>query len=273
MTCLLDVDGVVWLAGRPIPGAPEAVARLRDAGESVVYLTNNSGPTVAEYLAALRRAGFPAEPDDLVTSAQAAASMLEAGQRAAVLGAAGIVEALGERGVEVVPAAAHPDAVVVGRSLSLDYDELARAATAIRAGARFVATNTDATYPTGDGPLPGAGALVAFVATAAGRAPEVAGKPQPPVAELVRARFGVPRVMIGDRPDTDGQFAVALGTPFALVLTGATTRADLPVRPEPALVADDLAGAVEWLLAGEVDRARSEPASPAPATSQERGPG
>jgi 4-nitrophenyl phosphatase len=254
VTCLLDVDGVVWLAGHPIPGAPEAVARLRDAGETVVYLTNNSGPTVTEYLAALRRAGFPAERDELVTSAQAAASMLSAGQRAAVVGAAGIGEALGERGVEVVPAGAHPDAVVVGRSLRLDYDELARAVTAIRSGARFVATNTDATYPTGDGPLPGAGALVAFVATAAGRAPEVAGKPHRPVAELVRARFGVPRVMVGDRPDTDGQFALELGTPFVLVLTGATTRADLPVEPEPALVADDLAGAVGSLLAGEMAR-------------------
>lgn len=250
MTCLLDVDGVVWLAGRPIPGAPEAAARLRDAGETVVYLTNNSGPTVAEYLAALRRAGFPADAGDLVTSAQAAASMLSPGQRAAVVGAAGIDEALGERGVEVVPATAHPDAVVVGRSVTLDYDELARAVTAIRAGARFVATNTDATYPTGDGALPGAGALVAFVATAAGRDPEVAGKPHRPVADLVRSRFGMPRVMVGDRPETDGQFAVELGTAFALVLSGTTSRADLPVRPEPALVADDLAGAVDQLLAG-----------------------
>jgi HAD superfamily hydrolase (TIGR01450 family) len=248
MTCLLDLDGVVWLAGRPIPGSPEAVARLRDAGETVVYLTNNSGPTVGEHLATLRRAGFPAEAADLVTSAQAAASMLSPGERAAVVGAAGIEEALGERGVEVVPADAHPDTVVVGRCLSFDYDELARAVTAIRAGARFVATNTDATYPTGDGPLPGAGALVAFVATAAGRDPEVAGKPHRPIADLVRARFGMPRVMVGDRPDTDGQFAVELGTSFVLVLSGTTSRKDLPVRPEPVFVADDLAGAVEHPL-------------------------
>ena len=250
MTSLLDVDGVVWLAGRPIPGAPEAVARLRAAGERVVFLSNNSGPTVAEYLDALHAAGFPAGPEDLVTSAQAAASMLAPGQRAAVVGAAGIEEALRERGVEVVSSAAHPDAVVVGRSLTFDYHELAGAATAIRDGARFVATNTDATYPTPDGPLPGAGALVAFVATASGRQAEVAGKPHRPVAELVMARFGSLRVMVGDRPETDGLMAGAVGAPFVLVLSGSTSRADLPVQPEPALVADDLAGAVDQLLAG-----------------------
>ncbi|HET9072756.1 MAG TPA: HAD-IIA family hydrolase [Acidimicrobiales bacterium] len=250
MAWVLDVDGVVWLAGTPIPGAPGAVQRLRDAGEQVVFLSNNSGPTVAEYTAALRRAGVPAEPGDLVTSAQAAASLLCAGQRAAVVGAAGIGEALAERGVEVVPAAARPDAVVVGRTVTLDYDELAGAATAVRDGARFIATNTDATYPTGNGPLPGAGALVAFVATAAGRQPEVAGKPHAAVAELVRSRFGAPRVMIGDRADTDGAFAVAVGTPFALVLSGTTRREDLPVQPAPALVAEDLAEAVDRLLTG-----------------------
>lgn len=250
MAWVLDVDGVVWLAGTAIPGSAAAVRRLRDAGEQVVFLSNNSGPTLAEYTAALHRAGVAAEAGDLVTSAQAAASLLGAGQRAAVVGAAGIDEALGERGVEVVPADAHPDAVVVGRSVTLDYDELARAANAVRAGARFIATNTDPTYPTGDGPLPGAGALVAFVATTAGRQPEVAGKPHRPVADLVRARFGVPWVVVGDRPDTDGAFAAAVGSPFALVLSGSTDRADLPVQPEPALVAGNLAEAVDRLLAG-----------------------
>lgn len=250
MAWVLDVDGVVWLAGTPIPGAPEAVRRLRQAGEQVVFLSNNSGPTIAEYTARLRAAGVEAAADDLVTSAQAAASMLAPGDRAAVVGAEGIHEALGARGVRVVASDARPrpDAVVVGRSTVLDYDELAAAATAIRDGARFVATNTDPTYPTGDGPLPGAGAVVAFVATTAGRSPEVAGKPHRPVADLVRARFGVPRVMIGDRPDTDGAFAEAIGAPFALVMSGSTRPADLPVTPAPDLVAADLAEAVEALL-------------------------
>ncbi|MHB8506596.1 MAG: HAD-IIA family hydrolase [Acidimicrobiales bacterium] len=249
---MIDVDGVVWLAGTPIPGAPEAIRRLRHAGERVVFLSNNSGPTLAEYTARLVAAGVDASPADLVTSAQAAASLLAAGERAAVVGAEGIHEALADRGVAVVAADAtpRPDAVVVGRSTTLDYGELAAACSAIRNGARFVATNTDATYPTEQGPLPGAGAVVAFVAAASGRPPEVAGKPHRAVADLLRARFGVPRVMIGDRPDTDGAFAVAVGAPFALVLSGSTRPADLPVTPAPALVAADLAEAVDRLLAG-----------------------
>jgi glycerol 3-phosphatase-2 len=249
MAWVLDVDGVIWLGGTAIPGAPEAVRRIRDAGEQVVFLTNNSGPTVEDYAGRLVAAGVEAAPGDLVTSAQAAASLLAPGQSASVVGGEGIHQALAGQGVRVVDVASRPDAVVVGRSVLLDYDELAAAANAIRAGARFVATNTDATFPTGDGPLPGAGAVVAFLATAAGRSPEVAGKPHAAVAALVHGRFGPPAVMIGDRPDTDGAFARAVGAPFALVLSGSTRREDLPVDPEPALVAADLAEAVDRLLA------------------------
>jgi glycerol 3-phosphatase-2 len=251
MVWVLDVDGVVWLAGRAIPGAPDAIERLRASGERVVFVTNNSGPTVAGYRAMLAEAGVEAGVDDLVTSAQAAASMLAPGSTVAVVGGDGIREAVAARGVRLVEAHASPDAVVVGRTVELDYDQMAAAATAIRDGARFVATNSDPTYPTGAGPLPGAGALVAFVATAAGRRPEVAGKPHPPVADLVRARYGTPTMMVGDRPDTDGMFAEAVGAPFALVLSGSTGRADLPVDPEPAIVAEDLAEVVDRHLHGD----------------------
>jgi HAD superfamily hydrolase (TIGR01450 family) len=245
MAWVLDVDGVVWLGGLAIPGAPEAIRRLRAAGEQVVFLTNNSGPTIHDYIGMLADADIDAAPEDLATSAQAAASMLAPGSTAAVVGGDGIREALEARGVPIVEVGAAPAAVVVGRTVELDYDEMAAAATAIRNGARFVATNTDPTYPTGHGPLPGAGALVAFVAVAAGRQPEVAGKPHQPVADMVRARYGTPTIMVGDRPDTDGLFAQAVGAPFALVLSGSTSRADLPVEPEPAMVADDLAEVVD----------------------------
>lgn len=247
---VLDLDGVVWLAGRPIPGSPEAVGRLRAAGERVAFVTNNAGPTVAEHVAALRAAGVEAAADELVTSAQAAASLLAPGARAAVVGGPGIPEALADRGVEVVAAADRPDAVVVGRAPVLDHGALAAAADAVRAGARFLATNTDATYPTPDGLLPGAGAVVAFLAVAAGRQPEVAGKPHRPVADLVRGRLGPVGVMVGDRLDTDGAFAALVEAPFALVLTGVTRAADLGDADRPAVVADDLAGAVDRLLAG-----------------------
>jgi 4-nitrophenyl phosphatase len=249
MLWVLDLDGVVWLSGRPIPGAPEAVARLREQGHRLVFLTNNAGPTRAEFAQRLADAGVAAEPAELATSAQAAASLLEPGSTALVLGGAGLLEALGERGVEVVKPGAHPDAVVVGRTLKLDYDELAIVNTAIRAGVRFVATNADPTFPTPDGLVPGAGALVAYLTTASGRTPEVAGKPHPASAALVQARYGTPDVMVGDQPATDGEFAELTGARFALVLSGVTHREDLPVTPAPHLVADDLAAVVDQLSA------------------------
>ena len=193
--------------------------------------------------------------------------MLGAGARVAVVGDAGVYEAFQARGVEVVSASDRPDAVVVGRQVELDYWILGTVASSIRAGARFIATNTDATFPTGaaapvgrggalppgpaDGLLPGAGALVAFIATASGRQPEVAGKPHAPMAALVRARFGELSVVAGDRPDTDGLFANLVGARFGLVLSGVTRRSDLPVQPAPDLVGDDLLALVLEYLGGQ----------------------
>jgi glycerol-1-phosphatase len=96
--------------------------------------------------------------------------------------------------------------------------------------------------------VPGAGALVAFLQVASGRDPEVAGKPNQAVVELVRARFGAVEVMVGDRADTDGRFARMANAQFALVLSGVTGRGDLPVDPDPDLVAEDLASVVDKLL-------------------------
>lgn len=244
MVWLIDLDGVVWLAGKAIDGSGDAVARLVEAGERVVFVTNNSGPTVSEYQHMLSEAGVPTGGTELVTSSQAAAAMLEPGSTAAVVGGAGIHEALGQRGIAVVPAGAGPQAVVVGRSVELDYDELSAAASAIRDGARFIATNTDATFPTPAGFLPGAGAIIAFLSVAAGRQPEVAGKPCPPAGELVRARYGNVDVVVGDRPDTDGGFARLVGARFTLVLSGVTEEKDLPVDPAPDEIAANLAAAV-----------------------------
>ena len=140
--------------------------------------------------------------------------------------------------------------MVVGFHRDFDFDGLTRAADAARAGARFVATNLDPTYPIHGGVVPGAGALVAAVATAAGRAPEVAGKPEAPMADLVRSRYGNAGVVIGDRPSTDGAFAAALGWPFALVLSGVAGSAGGEPVPDPAppFVAADLARLAPLLL-------------------------
>jgi HAD superfamily hydrolase (TIGR01450 family) len=255
MAWALDLDGVVWLGARPIPGAADAVARLRAAGERVAFVTNNSFGRRSDVAAKLADHGI--EPgDDIVTSAVVAAGLVEAGERALVCGGPGIVEELGLRGVEVVdasdPAATDGpfDVVVVGYHPTFDYHRMDTASAAVRSGARLLATNDDATYPMDAGIKPGGGAILASIVTASGVRPEVAGKPHAPAADWVRARLGPDGVMVGDRPDTDGRFAVALGYRFGLVLSGVTTEADLPTDPPADLVAPDLATLVADVLDG-----------------------
>jgi 4-nitrophenyl phosphatase len=254
VTWVLDLDGVVWLGDQPIAGAADAVARLRAAGERVLFATNNSYPAVADQEAKLARAGVPAR-GDVMTSAIAAAGLVEPGQRVLVAGGPGVREAVTARGAAAVDAgdpaaedAASIDVVAVGFHREFDYERLRRAARAVDAGARLVATNDDATYPTPDGPIPGGGSLVAAVAYATGVTPVVAGKPHAPMADLVRAVGGDRGTVVGDRPETDGAFARRLGYRFALVLTGVTRPGDLPVEPAPELVADSLAALVATTL-------------------------
>src|SRR6476659_9944878 len=148
---LCDLDGVVWLARAAIPGSVEAIAALRAAGHRVLFVTNNSNPPLADNEAALAAIGIAAV-GDVLTSAQAAALLLEPGESAYVAGGPGIVEALTARGVEVRDDGP-VDAVVVGFHREFDYDGLARASRKVRAGARLIGTNDDATYPTADGPI------------------------------------------------------------------------------------------------------------------------
>jgi glycerol 3-phosphatase-2 len=248
---VLDLDGVVWLVDRPIPGSPEAVGRLRAAGRRVWFLTNNSNPTLAVLIAKLAGMGIAASPEEVLSSAATAASLLAPGSTALVCAGDGVREALAARGVRELTAVggAVPDAVVVGLTMGFDYEQLKAASVAIRRGARFVATNDDATYPTPDGPIPGSGSLVAAVRVASGKEPEIAGKPYPPTVERIRRETGGEElIVVGDRPDTDGLLARRLGASFALVLTGVTGRDDLPVSPEPDVVAEDLAEVVSGLV-------------------------
>lgn len=249
MNVILDLDGVIWLADEPIPGAPEAVRRLRDAGHRVLFVTNNSNPTVAALVAKLGAMGVRAEADEIVNSSQAAAALVEPGHTALVCGGPGVREALAQRGAQQVDEG-EADAVIVGFHREFDYRRLTAAFKAVIGGARLIGTNDDPTYPTPDGPVPGGGALLAAVATAAGVVPTVAGKPFQPMADLVRSRLGgdlSDTVFIGDRPSTDGRMAKLLGIPFALVLSGVTSRDDPTDDVEPAVVAPDLAAAVQEL--------------------------
>jgi HAD superfamily hydrolase (TIGR01450 family) len=240
---LLDLDGVVWLAGVPIPGAVEAIAGLRDAGERVVFVTNNSSSPVSEQEERLARIGVRAA-GDVLTSAAAAARLLPEGSTALACAGPGVVEALEARGVRPVRDG-EADAVVVGFHLDFDYERLRAAGVAVMAGARLIGTNDDATYPTPGGEIPGGGAILAAVAYAAGVDPVVAGKPHQPMADALLELVGEGHhVMVGDRPSTDGLFARRLGADFGLVLSGVTGPGDLPVVPEPDLVAADLAALV-----------------------------
>jgi 4-nitrophenyl phosphatase len=248
MAWLLDLDGVVWLSGVAIPGSPEAIARLRDAGERVVFVTNNSSVRIGEQEAKLAAIGVPAV-GDVVSSAVAAAALLDAGSRALVAGGPGIVEALEARGVTAVREG-DADAVLVGFHRDFDFERLTVASAAVRRGARLVGTNDDATYPTPEGEIPGGGSILAAVAYASSVEPTVAGKPFQPMADAVRQLVGDgPHTMVGDRPSTDGRFARRLGARFALVLSGVTKPHELPVEPAPDLVGTDLADVVAQALA------------------------
>ena len=201
----------------------------------------------------LARAGVDAEPEDVLTSALAAAVILHdelpAGARVFACAGAGVIAALTELGFEVVTSGP-ADAVVVGWHDTFDFAELTAAARIVRSGALFVATNGDPTYPAPEGFLPGCGALVTAVATAAGRDPVVAGKPEAAMVALARRELAGTGIMVGDRPSTDGAFAQRLRWPFALVLSGAAGPDGEEAIPEPApaIVADDLRAAVPDLL-------------------------
>jgi HAD superfamily hydrolase (TIGR01450 family) len=250
-TWVLDLDGVVWLTGQPIPGVDEAVGRLRGAGVHVLFATNNSAPTRAQLHRQLAHCGITADDADVLSSADVAAGMLDPGTSALVLAEDGVIEALGRRGVTVVPKGP-ADAVVVGLTRAFTYDTVAEAASTVRAGARLIGTNTDATYPTPDGLVPGAGSILAAVSTAAETTPEVAGKPHRPTAEAITKLVpeGELRTMVGDRPGTDGALAAQLGVPFALVLSGVTRKGAIPEDAGAAAVAPDLLALVNQALAG-----------------------
>jgi 4-nitrophenyl phosphatase len=249
---LCDLDGVVWLSHEPIAGSVVAVAQLRAAGHRVLFVTNNSSARVELQEAALDAIGIPAI-GDVLTSANAAALLIEPGERVLVCGGEGVVQAVIGRGALVVGSGVDDpvDAVVVGFHRTFDYEEMLRASRAARNGARLIGTNDDATYPTPDGPIPGGGAILASIVTASGVVPIVAGKPHQPMAALVRATIGESAarnaVMVGDRPETDGLMASTLGCRYAHVESGITPPGSI-VTPTPDLIAANLAGVAKVLI-------------------------
>lgn len=249
----VDLDGVMWAGPVVIPGSVDAISALLDRGDRVVFCTNHA-TAPDDKVDRLRELGVSGCP--VVTSGDVVADRCDGAASVLVLGDPSLADHLSGRGVPTRSVAqlsdgevgGDIDAVVVGGLTDWNRSQIGMAADAVRAGARFLVTNDDATFPTvgpsGRRLLPGNGALAAAVATAAGRTPEVVGKPHPPMAEVIVARHGEVDVVVGDRPETDGGLATVLGARFGLVLSGVTTRADLPVVPEPWIVADDLAALV-----------------------------
>ncbi|MFI6453425.1 HAD-IIA family hydrolase [Streptosporangium amethystogenes] len=248
-TLLLDLDGVVYLGRDAVPGAPEALRRAAERGVRLAYVTNNASRTpgaIAQHLSAL---GAPAIPDDVVTSAQAAARLVAErvapGAAVLVVGGMGLRTALRAHGLRPVSTALDsPVAVVQGIAPDLSYGLLAEGTLAVRAGALFVAANADSTMPTGRGEFPGNGAMVRVIATATGVEPIVAGKPEPPLHRESMLRTGSRRpLVVGDRLDTDIEGATNAGVDSLLVLTGVASALDVLTaapRHRPTYVAGDL---------------------------------
>ncbi|MCY1137948.1 HAD-IIA family hydrolase [Actinoplanes sp. Pm04-4] len=258
---IFDLDGVVYLIDEPIAGAVEAVGKLRDRKTPVAYATNNASRRAADVAAKLTGMGVPAEPAEVLTSAGASATVLAeklpAGSPVLVVGADALRDEVREAGLTPVESADdEPAAVVQGYGPDVGWRVLTEAALAVRAGALWVATNTDRTLPSPRGPLPGNGSLVAVVRTALDRDPDVVvGKPGPALFTTAASQSHARHPLaVGDRLDTDIQGAVAAGLDSLLVLTGVSGPADLLAADEssrPTYVASDLSG-----LFGPADEVR-----------------
>ncbi len=247
---LLDIDGVLVRGGESIPGAPEALAELRRRGK-VLLLTNNSTKSRAGTAARLAEAGIAVRPEEVLPSAYVAAQYLRRNFGAVrywFIGEEGIREEMAAAGhLWVGPEAA--DWIVVGMDRELTYTKLSQALQALLRGARLLATNEDATFPTPQGLVPGAGAVVGAL-RGMGFPPEiVVGKPSPIAFSVALAELGTQpqeALMIGDRLETDIAGAVSLGMDTALVLTGVATLENLKAgKTRPNYVARDLAALVQ----------------------------
>ena len=227
---------MLYLGPDPVAYAADAVRDARAAGMRAAFVTNNASRRPGAVATHLGELGIEADEADVVTSGQAAArwvaSRVPSGARVLVLGTEDLADLLRAQGLEPVRTADGAQAVVQGLDPSTGWRDLAEATVAIRAGALWVAGNTDSTYPTSRGPLPGNGAMVAALVAALGRHPVVVGKPEPELHRISVERVGAHRpLVIGDRLDTDVLGAVRAGCDSLLVLTGVTSAEDLLAAP------------------------------------------
>ena len=223
---LADLDGVVYVGPRAISGATDALKKLATEGKKLAYVTNNASRSAEQVAVHLRDLGAPASAGQVFGSALAGAELLAgevaAGASVLVVGSQSLVDAVSAQGLRVVRTAHDaPDAVIQGFSPTLGWKDLAEAAYAVAAGAIWVATNTDMSLPQERGFAPGNGALVAAVASATGKSPLVAGKPEATLFTTAARHCGIQRALVvGDRLDTDILGGNRAHMATALVLTG-----------------------------------------------------
>jgi NagD protein len=239
---LTDMDGVLVHENRPLPGAAELLQQWRDQGKPYLVLTNNSIFTPRDLSARLRASGLEVPEEFIWTSALATAAFLKdqmPGGSAFVIGEAGITTALHEAGFIMTETS--PDYVVVGETRNYSFEAITKAIRLINNGARFIATNPDATGPSADGPMPATGAIAALITKATGKEPYIVGKPNPMMFRSALNKIGAHSEntgMIGDRMDTDVVAGIEAGLHTILVLTGISDEKEIaryPFRPSEIL--------------------------------------
>ncbi len=254
---LTDMDGVLVREGSAIDGAAQFLDRLRELGRPYLVLTNNSIFTPRDLSARLARSGLSVPEENIWTSALATAQFLadqvSAGSTsgpvgtAFVLGEAGLTTALHEAGFVLTDTA--PDYVVLGETRTYSFTAITQAIRLVEAGARFIATNPDATGPSLDGSLPACGAIAALIEKATGRSPYFVGKPNPMMFRSALNRLEAhseTTMMVGDRMDTDVVAGIEAGLETVLVLTGSTALGQVSTFPfRPHRTVDSIADVVE----------------------------
>jgi NagD protein len=243
---LMDMDGVLVHEEQAIPGADAWVARLRELGMPFLVLTNNSIYTERDLAARLRSSGIDVPEDRIWTSALATARFLDdqrPGGSAFVIGEAGLTTALHNAGYTLTERS--PDYVVLGETRTYSFERITLAIRLVADGARFIATNPDATGPSVEGPLPATGSVAALITRATGIEPYYVGKPNPLMMRSALNAIDAhseSAAMVGDRMDTDVISGLEAGMHTVLVLTGSTTRDDADRHPfRPSRIVDSIA--------------------------------
>jgi NagD protein len=249
---LMDMDGVLVREEQPIPDADRFLARLRELSMPFLVLTNNSIYTRRDLAARLAASGLQVPEDAIWTSALATARFLQdqrPGGSAFVIGEAGLTTALHDAGYTLTERS--PDYVVLGETRTYSFERITRGIRLIAGGARFIATNPDATGPSVDGPLPATGSVAALISRATGVAPYFVGKPNPLMMRSALNAIDAhseTAAMIGDRMDTDIVSGLEAGMETVLVLTGVTTREDAERHPyRAARIVDSVADLLDEL--------------------------